>query len=79
MNSNSSKSDPKINRRSGLVVCPECRGKGFHICKNCNENGFIGGIFGFFQEICPDCEGHGRLKCNTCAGMGVILYEELKK
>jgi hypothetical protein len=59
-------------------VCPNCDGKGFIKCEECNGSGrrkyvdgnYAGGDDKIKSERCYNCDGAGKIRCNKCEGSG---------
>jgi hypothetical protein len=65
-------------RANQAPACPNCDGKGFLKCEECDGSGrrqyvdgnFAGGDDKIKTEQCYNCDGAGKTQCNECAGSG---------
>jgi hypothetical protein len=68
----------KTYGNSSPARCPNCNGKGFFKCENCEGSGreqYIDGYFANGEERiktgqCSHCYGRGKIACETCNGAG---------
>ena len=60
------KKQPELKTKN----CPDCEGKGYIICDECNGEGRYYPYTSI--SYCDHCKGKGKYTCMTCRGFGWI-------
>jgi hypothetical protein len=63
---------------TGIPACPNCKGKGFFKCEECEGSGreqYVDGYYASGEERiktgqCSHCYGRGKIECEACNGAG---------
>jgi len=64
--------------RYGMVLCPECKGKGFIACPVCHGQGRKPSSTAM-QTPCLTCHGKGTATCPACRGAKKVTGKASKK